>query len=101
MGRRDSTADPTTTPDYSQSSPQRGDATDPQGERLRSLRGAAFDTAFANAMVDAHTKAISLLELAQGRHSMKSCGLSSRARCRRCVNTSRSRNHSPAAHDRQ
>jgi len=66
MGRRDSTADPTTTPDYSQSSPQRGDATDPQGERLRSLRGAAFDTAFANAMVDAHTKAISLLELAQG-----------------------------------
>ena len=66
MGRRDSTADPTTTPDYSQSSPQRDDAPDTQGERLRSLRGAAFDTAFANAMVDAHTQAISLLELAQG-----------------------------------
>ncbi len=66
MGRRDSTADPTTTPDYSQSSPPRGEAPDPQGERLRSLRGAAFDTAFANAMLEAHTQAISLLELAQG-----------------------------------
>jgi len=65
MGRRDTTADPTTA-DYSQSSAQRDEAPDPQGERLRSLRGAAFDTAFANAMVEGHTKAISLLELAQG-----------------------------------
>ena len=65
MGRRDSTADLTTPPDYSQSSPQRDEGADHQGERLRSLRGAAFDTAFANAMVEGHTKAISLLELAQ------------------------------------
>jgi len=59
MGRRDSTADSTTLQSYTPSSPQPGD-------RLRSLRGAAFDTAFANAMVDAHNQAISLLELAQG-----------------------------------
>ncbi len=52
---------------YPQSSPQRGEAPDHQpDERLRSLRGAAFDTAFANAMVEAHTQAIGLLELAQG-----------------------------------
>jgi len=59
MGRRDSTADSTTLQSYTPSSPQPGD-------RLRSLRGAAFDTAFANAMVDAHNQAIGLLELAQG-----------------------------------
>jgi len=66
MGRRDSTADSTTGQDYARSSPPPSEAPDPQGERLRSQRGAAFDTAFANAMVEAHTKAISLLELAQG-----------------------------------
>ncbi len=66
MSRRDLTADSTTGQDYSQSSAPRGEAPDPQGERLRSLRGAAFDTAFANAMVEAHTRAINLLELAQG-----------------------------------
>ncbi len=66
MGRRDSTAD-STLQGYTQTSPQRGEAADHQpGERLRSLRGAAFDTAFANEMVDAHTQAISLFELAQG-----------------------------------
>ena len=59
MGRRDSTADSTTLQSYTPSSPQPGD-------RLRSLRGAAFDTACANAMVDAHNQAIGLLELAQG-----------------------------------
>ena len=59
MGRRDSTADSTTLQSYTPSSPQPGD-------RLRSLRGAGFDTAFANAMVDAHNQAIGLLELAQG-----------------------------------
>jgi len=63
MGRRDSTVDSTTL----QSSPQRGEAPDHEPtERLRSLRGAAFDTAFANAMVEAHTQAISLFDLAQG-----------------------------------
>ncbi len=67
MGRRDSTADSTRLQGYPQSSPQRGEAPDHQpDERLRSLRGAAFDTAFANAMVEAHTQAIGLLELAQG-----------------------------------
>jgi putative membrane protein len=67
MGRRDSTTDSTTPQSYTPSSPQRGEAPDHQpGDRLRSLRGAAFDTAFANAMVDAHNQAISLLELAQG-----------------------------------
>ena len=66
MSRRDLTADSTTGQDDSQSSAPRGEAPDPQGERLRSLRGAAFDTAFANAMVEAHTRAINLLELAQG-----------------------------------
>jgi len=59
MGRRDSTADSTMPPSYTPSTPQPSDP-------LRSLRGAAFDTAFAKAMVDAHNQAISLLELAQG-----------------------------------
>src|ERR1041384_3243563 len=59
MGRRDSTADSTMVPSYTPSTPQPADP-------LRSLRGAAFDTAFAKAMVDAHNQAISLLELAQG-----------------------------------
>jgi putative membrane protein len=59
MGRRDSTADSTTPQSYAPSTPQPGD-------RLRSLRGAAFDTAFAKVMVDAHNQAIGLLELAQG-----------------------------------
>jgi putative membrane protein len=59
MGRRDSTADSTMVPSYTPSTPQPADP-------LRSLRGAAFDTAFAHAMVDAHNQAISLLELAQG-----------------------------------
>jgi putative membrane protein len=36
------------------------------GEQLRSLRGAAFDTAFANAMVQGHERTINLLEMAQG-----------------------------------
>ena len=34
-------------------------------QRLKALHGAAFDSAFANAMVDGHTKAISMLENAQ------------------------------------
>lgn len=34
-------------------------------QRLATLRGAAFDTAFAKAMVDGHQKAISMLEQAQ------------------------------------
>jgi len=34
-------------------------------QRLKTLHGAAFDSAFANAMVDGHNKAISMLENAQ------------------------------------
>ena len=34
-------------------------------KQLQTLRGAAFDTAFANAMVNGHNKAISMLETAQ------------------------------------
>lgn len=34
-------------------------------QQLQTLRGAAFDTAFANAMVNGHNKAISMLETAQ------------------------------------
>lgn len=34
-------------------------------QQLATLRGAAFDTAFANAMVEGHQKAISMLEQAQ------------------------------------
>jgi len=37
-----------------------------QMQQLGTLRGAAFDTAFANMMVEGHQKAISMLEQAQG-----------------------------------
>jgi putative membrane protein len=47
---------------YRQESPQ----ADRDGQELRSLHGAAFDTAFANAMVKGHENAVNLLELAQG-----------------------------------
>src|SRR4029077_6847071 len=53
---------------YRQSSPQTdrdGQDHEPMGEKLRSLHGAAFDTAFANAMVKGHENAINLLEMAQ------------------------------------
>jgi putative membrane protein len=75
MMRRDTTgqADTTSRQGYPQSYQQRGDSTDrgmQDGERtvekLRSLHGAAFDTAFANAMVKGHERAINLLEMAQG-----------------------------------
>jgi putative membrane protein len=74
MMRRDTVGQDTT---YRQGYPrtyqQRGDTTDRDGmqdheragEQLRSLRGAAFDTAFANAMVQGHERAINLLEMAQ------------------------------------
>jgi predicted outer membrane protein len=41
------------------------DSTHADIQRLGTLRGAAFDAAFASAMVDGHNKAISLLEQAQ------------------------------------
>ena len=75
MGRRDTTAQDTTAHQgYPQAYQQRGDSTnragmkdhEQVGEQLRSLHGAAFDTAFANAMVEGHQKAINLLEMAQG-----------------------------------
>ena len=76
MGRRDTTgqADTTSRQGYPQTYQQRGDSTNREGmkdhervgEQLRSLHGAAFDTAFANAMVEGHQKAINLLEMAQG-----------------------------------
>jgi putative membrane protein len=64
---RDTTgmADTTNRQGYPQSYQQRGESRD-ELARLRSLRGAAFDTAFANAMVQGHDQAISLLEMAQG-----------------------------------
>jgi putative membrane protein len=75
MMRRDTTgqADTTSRQGYPQGYQQRGDSTDRgmqdgerTGEKLRSLHGAAFDTAFANAMVKGHERAINLLEMAQG-----------------------------------
>jgi putative membrane protein len=71
-GQRDST--------YPQTYRQGGDSTHMQGDdtkhhdmqddgelarQLQTLRGAAFDTAFANAMVQGHEKALSMLEQAQ------------------------------------
>ena len=35
-------------------------------QQLSTLRGAAFDSTFANAMVEGHNKAIGMLEQAQG-----------------------------------
>jgi len=67
--RRDSTTaqtDTTNRQGYPQSYQQRGESG--RGEelaQLRSLRGAAFDTAFANAMAKGHENAINLLETAQ------------------------------------
>ena len=81
MGRRDTTGqtdtrqtDTTSRQGYPQAYQQRGDSTNREGmkdheqvgEQLRSLHGAAFDTAFANAMVQGHQNAINLLEMAQG-----------------------------------
>jgi len=66
--RRDSTArtDTTNRQGYPQSYQQRGESGhDGDMAQLRSLRGAAFDTAFANAMVKGHEDAINLLEMAQ------------------------------------
>ena len=75
MMRRDTAgqADTTYRQGYPQTYQQRGDTTDRDGmrdhermgEQLRSLRGAAFDTAFANAMVQGHERGINLLEMAQ------------------------------------
>lgn len=66
MGRRDSTADSTTLQGYTQTNQQPRQTPDQQqNQRLRSLHGVAFDTAFANAVVQGHTQAINLLELAQ------------------------------------
>ena len=67
MGRRDTTGMMDTT--YRQGFPQPdrdGQDHERMGEQLRSLRGPAFDTAFANAMVEGHQNAINLLEMAQG-----------------------------------
>jgi putative membrane protein len=66
--RRDTTgqADTTNRQGYPQTYQQRGESG--RGEelaQLRTLRGAAFDTAFANAMVKGHENAINLLETAQ------------------------------------
>jgi putative membrane protein len=76
MMRRDTAGQDTTARQgYPQTYQQRGDTTDRDGmrddhervgEQLRSLRGAAFDTAFANAMVQGHERTINLLEMAQG-----------------------------------
>ena len=59
-------ADSTRRNDSTYSSAQDQDSTG-HGDlkRLATLKGAAFDTAFANAMVDGHGKAISMLERAQ------------------------------------
>jgi len=67
MARRDTTgmADTTNRQSYPQSYQQHGEAKDELAQ-LRTLRGPAFDTAFANAMVQGHDQAISLLEMAQG-----------------------------------
>jgi putative membrane protein len=64
---RDTTGQADTT--YRQGSPQAdrdGKDHEQMGEKLRSLHGAAFDTAFANEMVKGHENAVNLLEMAQG-----------------------------------
>lgn len=74
MGRDTTVQDTTSGQGYPQTYKQRGDTTDRDGmrdhervaEQLRTLRGPAFDTAFANAMVKGHENAVNMLEMAQG-----------------------------------
>ena len=68
MMRRDtaSQADTTNRQGYPQTDRDGMKDHERMGEQLRSLRGAAFDTAFANAMVQGHERGINLLEMAQG-----------------------------------